>query len=105
MPVVLSAYTTLMYKVAHSEKNSRNKNSRILFLGSGSSMGTPNLIHLMTDAHDPKFMKNIEVSRKAAVGDPRNNKNYRCNPSILVQHNHDTPQSKNIIIDMGTTFT
>jgi hypothetical protein len=65
-------------------------------------MGTPNLMHLMSEAPDPKFKKNVEVSRKAAIGDPRDNKNYRCNPSILIQHHLDTPQSKNIIIDTGT---
>lgn len=41
----------------------------------------------------------IQVSLKASEGDPRYNKNYRCNPSLLIQH-----KDKNIIIDVGKTF-
>jgi phosphoribosyl 1,2-cyclic phosphodiesterase len=37
--------------------------------------------------------------------DPKKNKNYRNNPSLLIQHYHAETQSyKNIVIDVGKTF-
>lgn len=80
--------------------------SEILFLGTGSSMGTPVALHLMNPDHtNPRTI----VSRLAAEGDPRNNKNYRCNPCILVRHrtmseNGGKIVEKNILVDMGKTF-
>lgn len=56
------------------------------------------------------------TSKLAAIGDPRNNKNYRNNPSLLISHtNNDDDQSfgtygeddvpiRNVIIDCGKTF-
>jgi phosphoribosyl 1,2-cyclic phosphodiesterase len=39
----------------------------------------------------------------ASQGDPRFNKNYRNNPSVLIHHYHEGSY-KNIIIDVGKTF-
>ena len=56
------------------------------------------------------------TSKLAAMGDPRNNKNYRNNPSLLISHqNNDDDQAfgtfgedptpiRNVIIDCGKTF-
>ena len=54
------------------------------------------------DLHDPRTF----VSRKAAVGDPRHNRNYRCNPCIMVRHrvsekDSSDPIEKNIVVDVG----
>ena len=67
--------------------------------GTGSSMGTPHPYYLLNS----KGERNISV--KAAEGDPRFNKNYRCNPSIVIKYRHDgSSLSKNIIVDVGKTF-
>jgi phosphoribosyl 1,2-cyclic phosphodiesterase len=53
------------------------------------------------------------TSKLAALGDPRHNKNYRNNPSLLISHrNNDDDQTfgeepvpvRNVIIDCGKTF-
>ena len=77
--------------------------SEILFLGTGSSLGTPVAIHLMNpDIRDPSTL----ISREAAEGDPRENRNYRCNPSIMVRHRTPSEDGsavveKNIVVDVG----
>jgi phosphoribosyl 1,2-cyclic phosphodiesterase len=87
-------------------KPSKAKSSRILFLGSGSSIGNPMAIYLMQDRSEisPHYHKNYDNSQKAAIGDPRFNKNYRCNPSILIQYRHQTTEETNVVIDAGKTF-
>jgi len=58
--------------------------SRLIFLGTGNSTGTPRPLPLM----DPGVRSlGSQVSRRAAQGLPEQNKNYRCSPSILVQYN------------------
>lgn len=95
--------------------------SELIFLGSGSSGGTPTISHLVVsdsellsleldkdNSRSIAIAHSIRTSRKAAIGDPRNNKNYRCNPSICLQYRNldETNQviQKNIIIDVGKTF-
>mmetsp|Transcript_3128 Transcript_3128/g.4831 ORF Transcript_3128/g.4831 Transcript_3128/m.4831 type:complete len:186 (-) Transcript_3128:571-1128(-) len=91
-----------MYCAASSDFS--HSDSQVLFLGTGSSIGTPIPIHLMKDApKNSRLTNNYLVSRKAALGDPRFNKNYRCNPSILIRYKHDEDE-KNIVVDMGKTF-
>ena len=63
--------------------------------------GTPKALHLMghgfgTEGH--------AVSIKASQGDPRHNKDYRCNPSMLVRYHKGTPEETSVIIDVGKTF-
>ena len=48
---------------------------------------------------------NCQVSHLASRGDPKHNKDYRNNPSLLIHHYHpETGTYKNIIIDVGKTF-
>jgi phosphoribosyl 1,2-cyclic phosphodiesterase len=79
---------------------------RLVFLGSGSSTGCPRPLCPMMfgteNNHKKEYMapfckvSNIAVQ---ADEDPRNNKNYRNNPSLLISSG-----GKNIIIDVGKTF-
>ena len=104
----------------------------LLFLGTGSSTGCPRpscALLFNRDKHsisptstlndeDLKEMYKIcSVSSLATKGDPRYNKNYRGNPSLMIVHqnnaldggskNDGTPAgiSKNVVIDVGKTFT
>jgi phosphoribosyl 1,2-cyclic phosphodiesterase len=69
----------------------------ILFLGSGSSSGVPLACDLMRPDKTSDIVRAINA--KAAEGDPRLNKNYRCNPSLMLRFD-----DKNVIIDVGKTF-
>jgi phosphoribosyl 1,2-cyclic phosphodiesterase len=93
----ISFFYNLTFSLHHS--------SRILFLGTGSSIGNPMAIHLMQEPPvGSRFRRNHEISLKASIGDPRHNPNYRCNPSILIQYQLNTSQEFNIVIDTGKTF-
>lgn len=70
----------------------------ILFMGSGSSSGAPVAYQLM----NPLSVSSSSlrrVTQLGALGDPRENKNYRCNPSLLLRFD-----AKNVLIDAGKTF-
>ena len=112
----------------------------LLFIGTGSSTGCPrpNCALLFNsnvnsnppttsfmaenDAYTQEMKKMCQVSSLATRGDPRHNKNYRGNPSIMIVHkNNDTlegelsddhdsslrgaSQHKTVVIDVGKTFT
>lgn len=79
------------------------QSSSIMFLGTGSSIGTPFALHLMQDTPFPSKQVSQATSRKAAVGNPVNNKNYRCNPSLLVSYCNNN-RTTNIVFDAGKTF-
>jgi len=86
---------------SESVPSATSRKSQILFLGTGSSLGTPVASHLMNPNHsDPR----TRISRVAAEGDPRHNKNYRCNPSILIRHRVNGKKERNFIVDVGKTF-
>lgn len=73
--------------------------SEILFLGTGSSLGTPVAMHLMNpDTSDPRTF----VSREAAKGDPRDNRNYRCNPCLMIRHRTAAPCTGSGVNDANT---
>jgi phosphoribosyl 1,2-cyclic phosphodiesterase len=60
----------------------------------------PDLQELQT-----KFAPLCKTSRLAIQGDPHENKNYRNNPSLLVQFvDETTGKTQNIVIDVGKTF-
>ncbi|GFH53627.1 hypothetical protein CTEN210_10103 [Chaetoceros tenuissimus] len=108
---------------------------KLLFLGSGSSTGCPKPICALTfpdrlkdglTEKDSKFLQTLRdnigekctVSAKANIGDPKRNRNYRNNPSLLISHRNndapdrndsdeqktDTDDLQNVIIDVGKTF-
>jgi hypothetical protein len=56
---------------------------------------------MQPEPNHPIHGKKFEISRKAAVGNPRDNKNYRCNPSILIRYQMHEESEKNILIDAG----
>jgi ribonuclease BN (tRNA processing enzyme) len=108
----------------------------LLFIGTGSSTGCPRptcALHFNSEfkAMPPGFKKTTssnddylqqmqkmcKVSSLATEGDPKLNKDYRGNPSLMIVHkNNDTVDGKgssgdketklqNVIIDVGKTFT
>ena len=111
--------------------------SGLLFLGTGSSTGCPRpncalLFNQNINSIPPKgdndylqqMMNNCRVSSMATRGDPRYNKDYRGNPSLMIVHQNDdtlgddksegdseaeieiAPKpSKTVVIDVGKTFT
>ena len=70
---------------------------RLLFLGSGSSMGVPRP-WCMLPANTSK--RSCLASRMAMVGSPESNRNYRGNPSLVVH----TPADTFVQFDVGKTF-
>ena len=88
---------------------SKAKPASILFLGTGSSTGCPKpLCALLQDHTDSSCF----VSNLAMEGNPKYNKNYRNNPSILISHANDDDTNnvnaenrlRSVIIDVGKTF-
>jgi hypothetical protein len=94
--------------------------NRLIFLGSGSSTGCPrplctmlfNEKSLTESGSDPvlkelrdQFQEKCLVSKRATVGNPLHNKDYRNNPSLLIaQYDENTGQTKHVVIDVGKTF-
>jgi len=103
---------------------------KLLFVGTGSSTGCPKpLCSMLFGTHagskqtttaaaakelspeiqrlQAQYRDKCKTSRAASQGDPKDNKDYRNNPSLLISHCPD-PQDggevKNIIIDAGKTF-
>lgn len=102
-------------RMQSEEHHGLSESSEIVFLGSGTSGGLPTISHLLCSDElfqtlEVSTQKAIQISRNAAIGDPRHNKNYRCNPSILIKYrpkrSHDTAvvYDSNILIDVGKTF-
>lgn len=95
----------------------------MIFIGTGSSTGCPRPSCALMfgaesrpiDTEDPELvaMRGMcRVSSLATKGDPRFNKNYRGNPSLLISHKNndgaDEPgrrKRRNVVIDVGKTFT
>jgi len=74
--------------------------SRLIFMGTGTSSGTPLPLCLM----NPN-LPNCKVSRLATEGTPDCNRNYRNSPSVLIQYGTNIDQGvKNILIDCGKHF-
>jgi ribonuclease BN (tRNA processing enzyme) len=103
----------------------------LLFLGTGSSTGCPRptcalYFNAEHTAESPGFkklnsmdndylqdmLKMCKVSSMATRGDPKFNKNYRGNPSLMIIHKNnddgsleDRENLKTVVIDVGKTFT
>ena len=154
---VVAASVLLSYKLSNRRKCeisatkceeglSSSSTTGLLFLGTGSSTGCPkpscallfnsneNNVHSMlskslnNDEYLETMKRNCKVSSLATKGDPRYNKDYRGNPSLLIIHqNNDTVdehseedimtvdaiqtntektrRTKTVVIDVGKTFT
>lgn len=129
--------TTCEAKAQHQKSIPYSKpGTKLLFLGSGSSTGCPKPICALTfqqsllskeEQHkaNPSLLQlqkdmevNCQISKIASMGDPKLNKNYRNNPSLLISHRNnddgdgdgDSSSSstssplRNVIIDVGKTF-
>ena len=74
------------------------------------------------DTYMQQMKKTCQVSSMATRGDPRYNKNYRGNPSIMIVHQNndalvgellddddsaatEASKHKTVVIDVGKTFT
>jgi hypothetical protein len=79
-------------------KEHKKKKGRIVILGSGSSSGNP---HPGCILEGTIHTEKCRIARQALIGNPAENKDYRCNPSILI---HTQPENKFIQIDAGKTF-
>jgi hypothetical protein len=86
------------------------KRPKLVFLGTGSSTGCPKPLcallfqeHAKSSPEQQEFADICEVSNLAIKGDPKQNKDYRNNPSLLINH-YEKGESKNIVIDVGKTF-
>ena len=110
-------------------ENEGDDRPRLIFLGTGSSTGCPKPICALkfqnrslpvAQSSDDKPAKKImedslivkpdprscQISYRAlAGGDPKANRDYRNNPSLLIHHyDEHNNRYKNIIIDVGKTF-
>ena len=106
---------SLCYSACEEPTPSKN---RLLFVGTGSSTGCPRpacplLYSEASKQHlTPKLQELREdmaqycvVSNLAGQGDPKTNKNYRNNPSLLISFvPPGESKPKNILIDAGKTF-
>ena len=74
-----------------------------IFLGTGGSSGTPHLHCLLATRDTRVGDRNVpcETCRMALEGDPRDNKNFRGNPSLLIRHRTPDNGIENILIDAG----
>ena len=102
-------------KERNSGNNDKNSGaSYVTFLGTGSSTGCPKpgctykkyeqVQRRKSRREEAGNFTPCEVSRMALQGDPRHNKNYRGNPSILVQYKGSGDESSNFVVDCGKTF-
>lgn len=113
------AVTTASMCEASSSGIEQRDGPKLIFLGSGNSIGCPvgtctmNLtqaienskVTSMTASTTDRFIPTCHVSHLALRGDPKYNKDYRNNPSFLIHHyDNESERYKNIIIDVGKTF-
>lgn len=113
-----SARTTKSAACDDSQTNTSNKKRpKLIFLGTGSSTGCPKPLCTLLFQNQKASTKAQEefagictISNRAIQGDPKLNRDYRNNPSLLISHynNNNTQQQddlpKNVVIDVGKTF-
>lgn len=73
--------------------------SELIVLGSGSSTGVPSPLCLINPTDPP-----CHVCHMAMEGPHELNRNYRCNPSLLISYMHGDGQRRYIQIDAGKDF-
>ncbi|KAL3696528.1 hypothetical protein R1sor_010604 [Riccia sorocarpa] len=77
----------------------KEESSELIILGSGSSTGVPNPACLLRPSDPP-----CPVCHKAIEGPLDINKNYRCNPSLLINYRHADGTRRYIQIDATKNF-
>lgn len=78
--------------------------SRLVFIGTGNSSGTPRPQCIMNSRNDNAFTKRCAVSMQSMKGQPDCNRNYRGNPGLLIQYAAADGEARNIQIDAGKTY-
>lgn len=73
--------------------------SALIFMGTGCSSGVPSARCLMQPSDPP-----CEVCHMAMSSPPETNRNYRCNPSLLIDHEEEDGNHHYILIDVGKDF-
>ncbi|KAL2631556.1 hypothetical protein R1flu_016242 [Riccia fluitans] len=81
------------------EAEEDEESSELIILGSGSSTGVPSPVCLLRPTDPP-----CHVCHKAMEGLPEINKNYRCNPSLLINYRHADGTRRYIQIDATKNF-
>ena len=128
-----AAATAIIWERNICNCSAKNPKPFLLFLGTGSSTGCPKpTCGLFFNAEHPSaspgfkkldsiandyfqdMLKMCKVSSMATKGDPKFNKNYRGNPSLMIIHKNNDDASldgqereklKTVVIDVGKTFT
>ena len=99
--------------LARSIHSPNSSKSKIVFLGTGSSTGCPRPICPLVFSHTAPHLHELQnqledqcrTSLMASQSDPRRNKNYRNNPSLLIAYQaSDEAPPQHIVIDTGKTF-
>ena len=110
--------TSMKKQQQQQQQQQQQPSPKLVFLGTGSSTGCPNpLCTMMFQQLDRSVRFNPEqeglrkaieprcqVSKLAIQGNPHDNKNYRNNPSFLIQYPDEQGTMKHVIIDTGKTF-
>ena len=101
--------------VLNEHQHPHHASERLIFIGTGSSTGCPRplcpMVFQEKASSHPRLLelqKQIapicQVSNLAIQGDPKHNKNYRNNPSLVIGFIDDHGAPRHIIIDTGKTF-
>ena len=103
-------------------KSAPFQDAKLIFVGTGSSTGCPKPLCALLkelpnsakadgdelDEMREKMQSRCKVSRLAIKGNPKDNKNYRNNPSIVISYELESSSSVkcryNVIFDVGKTF-
>lgn len=82
-----------------SNKVRSGDGSALIFMGTGCSSGVPSPRCLMQPSDPP-----CEVCHMAMSSPPETNRNYRCNPSLLIDYEQEDGNHNYILIDVGKDF-